>query len=223
MVIFRFLYNLPLVWSIVWGMTSLRLLLYTHYEDLRKLTRDVAENKIDPNTIGYRYSTICMRLRRFSKAWGWTIMYLLFGLLFTLISNFFDILLGQMGRQTDRQAKNIIAAIGVGVLLAVFLRYVAGLNDEHDDFVTIVSLKHGLGTIRCMSGSYLAVLYKMRGRVMAGAMPITMGLFGTLVSIVSVVVSFMLVQTGITIDKQFKCAEYELNTTMVLLTELSAK
>ena len=58
---------------------------------------------------------------------------------------------------------------------------------------------------------------------MAGAMPITMGLFGTLVSIVSVVVSFMLVQTGITIDKQFKCAEYELNTTMVLLTELSAK
>merc|ERR1711988_2044224 len=48
---------------------------------------------------------------------------------------------------------------------------------------------------------------KMRGRVMAGPLPITMGLFGTLITILTSVGGIMVVQTGIVKEVQYTCTE----------------
>jgi len=193
-----FLY-LPMVWWICWGWLGVQLLLYTHYENIRYLSKRVAEGKVTGKEIGKRYVDVCTKLRWFSKRWGWMLFFLLFGLLANLLNNFFNAFLGTKTQQTDRIISNMVNFVIIATLMGFFLRWLAGLNDEHDDFRMIVTVK-AMTDDEVVGGKYLDLLMMARGRVYAGPLPVTMGLFGTLISIVSAIGPLMLVQTGLKAD-----------------------
>ena len=133
------------------------------------------------------------------------LMYLVFGLLFNLINTAITGFIGAKNHETDRAIQNAFNFAVVGFIFGFFMRWLAGLNDEHDDFLILCTIKSCVEHKDMPDGAWMLNMMKIRGRVVAGPLPVTMSLFGTLVSIITTVGTLMLAQTGITTDITYKC------------------
>jgi len=113
-------------------------------------------------------------------------------------------------QQFRRATRNIISFILTAAAFSFFMRWLAGINDEHAKFRVILSVK-ALADKRVMDGvegKYLEMLFKRRGCIYAGPLPVTMSLFGTMVTALSVIGPVLLLQTGLqAASTTYTCSE----------------
>ena len=71
-------------------------------------------------------------------------------------------------------------------------------------------------------GKWFDMLCQMRGRVYAGPLPITMKVFGTLVSLLTVVGGIMLAETGLSTSIKYECTSVQVAQTVNMTSTLSS-
>lgn len=133
------------------------------------------------------------------------------GRLFAAVLNsLLNAYIGISDSQTSRAGGNILSFVLVAFFFSFFMRWLAGINDEHAKFRIIYTIKALTNQQMAGQGKYLEMLFERRGCIYAGPLPVTMKFFGTLASILGAVGPLLLIQTGISeAETTYTCKQVE--------------